>query len=130
MGDRIVYTIKQADGLSLNLYSHWGGYERFTSLANALEVSRPRWSDEPYAARIIVSQLVNTEWGEETGYGLWASKEDGSYYGGDHPDITIDIPNKLINDETGTHTFEQFIAFHGVHLTEQVQRLGPLAKGV
>ena len=120
MGDRIVYTIKQADGLSLNLYSHWGGYERFTSLANALEVSRPRWSDEPYAARIIVSQLVNTEWGEETGYGLLASKEDGSYYGGDHPDITIDIPNKLINDETGTHTFEQFIAFHGVHLTEQV----------
>lgn len=112
MGDRIVYTIKQADGLSLNLYSHWGGYDRFLDLARALQAAQPRWTDENYAARIIVSQLIGEQWGSETGFGLWASKEDG-HYGGDHQDIVIDIPNKTITDETGTHTFEQFIMYHG-----------------
>lgn len=120
MGDRIVYSIKQADGLSLNLYSHWGGYGRFENLANALKEAKPRWSDESYASRIIVSQLIGDSAFSETGFGLWASKEDVLFSGGDHPDITIDIPNKLVSDETGTHTFEQFIAFHGVGLTEQV----------
>lgn len=114
MGDRIVFSIKQADGVSLNLYSHWGGYERFVALADALKAAEPRWSDESYAARIIISQLIGDQWESETGFGLWASKEEGSYYGGDHPDITIDIPNKTVNDETGAHTFEQFIAFHGI----------------
>lgn len=113
MGDRIVYSIKQADGLSLNLYSHWGGSGRFVDLANALKAAEPRWDDESYAARIIISNLINSGWDSETGFGLWASNEEGAYYGGDHQDITIDIPNKTVNDETGTHTFEQFIAFHG-----------------
>ncbi len=112
MGDRIVYTIKQDSNLSLNLYSHWGGYDRFTSLANALNAARPRWDDSSYGARIIVSQLIGDQWAEETGFGLWASSEDGDY-GGDHPDITIDFINKTVTDETGTHTFEQFIAYHG-----------------
>lgn len=111
MGDRIVYTIKQDDKLSLNLYSHWGGYDRFISLASALQAAQPRWNDSSYAARIIVSQLIGTNWNEETGFGLWASDEDGMY-GGDHPDITIDLVNKTVRDETGTHTFEQFINYH------------------
>lgn len=113
MGDRIVYTIKQDKDLSLNLYSHWGGYDRFENLANALQAAQPRWDDSAYAARIIVSQLIGDQWAEETGFGLWASTEGGSY-GGDHPDITIDLVYKTISDETGTHTFEQFIAYHGM----------------
>lgn len=115
MGDRIVFSIKQADNMSLNLYSHWGGYERFVNLAKALKAAEPRWSDESYAARIIVSQLVGDQWENETGFGLWASSDDVPSYGGDHPDITIDIPNKTVSDETGIHTFEQFIAFHGLN---------------
>jgi hypothetical protein len=95
MGDRIVYTIEQSDGLTLNLYSHWGGYERFSSLANALNAARPRWTDSSYCARIIVSQLIGDQWNDETGFGLWASNESGAY-GGDHPDITIDMVNKTV----------------------------------
>jgi hypothetical protein len=113
MGDRIVFTIKQDEDLSVNLYSHWGGYERFVNLARALEAARPRWNDESYCIRIIVSQLIGDQWGEETGFGLWASKEDGMY-GGDHPDITIDLINKTVSDETGTHSFDNFISYHGV----------------
>ena len=116
MGDRIVYTIKQDKDLSVNLYSHWGGYDRFAALANALQAAEPRWNDTAYATRIIVSQLIGDSWGEETGFGLWASNSEGAY-GGDHPDITIDLINKTVEDETGSHTFEQFIAYHKAFMT-------------
>ena len=111
MGDRIVYTIRQDKDLSLNLYSHWGGYDRFVTLANALHAAKPRWDDSSYAARIIVSQIVGDQWAEETGFGLWASTEHGMY-GGDHPDIVIDLVNKTVQDETGSHSFESFINYH------------------
>jgi len=116
MGDRIVYTIKQDSELSLNLYSHWGGYDRFEALAKAISAAQPRWNDTSYAARIIVSQLIGDQWAEETGFGLWASTEHGMY-GGDHPDIVIDLVNKTVEDETGIHSFEQFINYHGIPLT-------------
>jgi len=119
MGDRIVFSIKQDKDLSINLYSHWGGYGRFEDLARALRAAEPRWNDSAYASRIIVSQLVGDQWDQELGFGLWASSSDGDY-GGDHPDITIDLVNKTVSDETGTHTFDQFINYHGVVVsTEQ-----------
>jgi hypothetical protein len=113
MGDRIVYTIKQEEDLSVNLYSHWGGYDRFVNLASALRAAEPRWNDPSYATRIIVSQLIGDNWKDETGFGLWASKEQGSY-GGDHPDITVDLVNKTVEDETGIHTFESFVEYHSM----------------
>ena len=111
MGDRIVYSIKQDEDLSVNLYSHWGGYDRFINLASALRAAEPRWNDSSYATRIIVSQLIGDQWADETGFGLWASNGEGMY-GGDHPDITIDLVNKTVIDETGTHSFESFINYH------------------
>lgn len=121
MGDRIVYSIKQDQDLSINLYSHWGGYDRFVTLARALQAAEPRWNDSSYATRIITSQIIGDQWNDEHGFGLWASTEHGDY-GGDHPDITVDLVNKTVSDETGTHTFEAFIAYHGMPaevLTEQ-----------
>ncbi len=112
MGDRIVYTIKQDKELSVNLYSHWGGYDRFITLARALQAAEPRWNDTSYATRIIVSQLIGDQWTEETGFGLWASNGNGMDYGGDHPDITIDLINKTVEDETGIHEFTDFINYH------------------
>jgi hypothetical protein len=111
MGDRVVYSIKQDKNLSVNLYSHWGGYDRFTALANALHAAMPRWNDTSYATRIIVSQLIGDQWNQELGFGLWASDSSGAY-GGDHPDIIIDLINKTVEDETGIHDFESFITYH------------------
>lgn len=113
MGDRIVYTIKQEEDLSVNLYSHWGGYDRFVNLASALRAAEPRWNDTSYATRIIVSQLIGDSWKDETGFGLWASNSSGEY-GGDHPDITIDLINKTVEDETGIHTFQSFVEYHSM----------------
>jgi len=116
MGDRIVYTLKQSDTYAVYLYSHWGGSERYQSLAYALEKARARWSDETYAARIIVSNLIGPEWDSETGYGLWAGNGSGDMYGGDYPDIVIDLLKQTVEDETGTHSFEEFIKYHGAVL--------------
>jgi hypothetical protein len=117
MGDRIVYSISQDSDLSINLYSHWGGYGRFELLANALEKARPRWDDTSYATRIIVSQLIGEGWNDETGFGLWASSNEHGHYGGDHPDIVINLINKTVEDETGTHSFDSFISYHSSEVT-------------
>lgn len=119
MGDRVVYTIKQDNELSVNLYSHWGGYGRFENLARALQAAEPRWNDTAYGTRIILSQLIGDEWNQELGFGIWASGSSGEY-GGDHPDIIIDLINKTVEDETGIHSFEAFIAYHGADLTAKV----------
>ena len=91
--------------------SHWGGYDRFTNLARALKAAEPRWHDGSYATRIIISQLIGDNWNQELGFGLWASGSQGDY-GGDHPDIIIDLINKTVEDETGTHDFDSFINYH------------------
>jgi hypothetical protein len=116
MGDRIVYTIKQDQDLSLNLYSHWGGYGRFEALAAAIQAAKPRWNDTSYCARIIISQLIGDQWNSETGFGLWASNGDG-FWGGDHPDITVNMVDNTVEDETGIHTFEEFVNYHGAAVT-------------
>ena len=116
MGDRIVYVIRQDKNLSVNLYSHWQGYDRFNALAKAIKAAEPRWDDYTYCTRIIVSQLIGDEWAEETGFGLWASTDHG-LYGGDHPDIVIDLIDKTVTDETGTHSFESFINYHAAPVT-------------
>ena len=116
MGDRIVYTIKQSDGYAINLYSHWGGTERYYALAHALEKARNRWTDETYAARIIVSNLIGPDWDEETGFGLWAGNGNAAIIAGDHPDIIIDLTDNTVRDETGTHEFDEFVSYHAADL--------------
>lgn len=118
MGDRIVYTIKQSDGYAINLYSHWGGFDRYKALAFALDKARPRWTDETYCSRIIVSNLIGPDWSEETGFGLWAGNGQGEILAGDYPDIIIDLTDNTVNDETGKHEFDEFINYHGTKLTE------------
>jgi len=70
MGDRANFGFKQSNGETIVLYGHWAGYEMLKQLANAIEAARPRWTDESYATRIAVSQLVGDSWNSETGWGL------------------------------------------------------------
>jgi len=52
------------------LYGHWAGHNMLSNLADAIIASRPRWTDESYATRIAISQLVGDQWNMETGWGL------------------------------------------------------------
>lgn len=70
MGDRANFGFKDRKGDTIFLYGHWAGHQMLQNLADAVQIAHPRWSDESYATRICISQLVNEEWASETGWGL------------------------------------------------------------
>jgi len=70
MGDRANFGFKDSKGDTIFLYGHWAGHGMLERLANAVEAARPRWTDESYATRICVSQMINEDWKSETGWGL------------------------------------------------------------
>jgi hypothetical protein len=112
VGDRIVYTIKQDKNLSVNLYSHWGGYDRFARPLLMHYMQQCHGGMTHHMQPVLsYPNLIGDKWDEELGFGLWASNSHGDY-GGDHPDITIDLINKTVEDETGIHSFESFITYH------------------
>lgn len=75
MGDRANFGFR-ADSESpvVVLYAHWGGYEMMRNLAHAIETARPRWTDEGYATRISISQLIGEEWNQEYSYGIYVNE--------------------------------------------------------
>jgi hypothetical protein len=70
MGDRANFGFTDSKGDTLYLYGHWAGYQMLANLATAVEAARGRWTDESYATRICVSQLIGAQWPQETGWGL------------------------------------------------------------
>ena len=70
MGDRATFVFEQEDGNAIYLYGHWAGEGMMANLATAIDKASVRWSDEPYATRICISQMIGNEWNQETGWGL------------------------------------------------------------
>ena len=70
MGDRATFVIEQADGNAIYLYGHWAGDGMMDRLATAIDKARPRWSDETYATRICISQIIGDQWDQEYSWGL------------------------------------------------------------
>lgn len=70
MGDRANFGFKQSNDETIVLYGHWAGHDMLSNLAEAVEKARPRWTDESYATRIVISNLVGEQWHETTGWGL------------------------------------------------------------
>jgi hypothetical protein len=118
MGDRSVIGIRTSGESTLYLYSHWGGAEQGQDLASALLAAQPRWGDDWYATRIVVSQIIGNQWDKETGYGLSVGEFP-------HPDYDyiyeVDWDTKMVHkvyldeygskiSETDDYTFDRFIA--------------------
>ena len=91
MGDRANFGFKQSNDNTIFLYGHWAGHGMLERLANAVEAARPRWTDESYATRICVSQIVGEDWKAETGWGLSVNR----ILDNEHKIPVIDWPNKL-----------------------------------
>lgn len=70
MGDRANFVFVDSNAETIVLYGHWAGYGMLEKLANAVAKAMPRWSDESYATRIAISQMVGEEWQSELGWGL------------------------------------------------------------
>lgn len=112
MGSRTNFQLKDEKG-SVWLYSHWGGDSKMNDLAAAIETAEPRWDDITYAMRIVVSQLVGSDWNSETGFGL------SSYEAGEesYEPVCVDFTNKTVSSDTFNLTFRSFINVYGKHLT-------------
>jgi len=70
MGDRANFGFKDRKGDTVFLYGHWAGHNMLQNLADAVQIAHPRWTDESYATRICISQMIGKDWGQETGWGI------------------------------------------------------------
>jgi len=112
MGARTNFELKDSQG-SVWLYSHWGGETKRTDLANALAKAEPRWNDITYGMRIVVSQLIGSEWDSETGYGI------SSYEAGEegYEPVCVDFINKIVSFGDEEYLFAGFVERFANHLT-------------
>jgi hypothetical protein len=110
MGARINFVLKvyPKEQAHVTLYSHWGETSWREDLALALSKAEPRWTDQNYAARIVVSQLIGDQWDKETGYGLFTSV-DGEDLG--DTTVVVDFTNQTVDDTGNEHSFGAFIEY-------------------
>ncbi len=109
MGARINYIFKESDNRpAVVLYSHWGETEWQRDLAMALEHSKPRWIDDSYATRMMISYLIQDSVLEETGFGIYAV--NGPNYELHETTVVIDFTNKTIY-EVGSDVHVRWNAF-------------------
>jgi len=109
MGARINYIFKNSlTQPSVVLYSHWGETEWQRDLAMALEHSKPRWIDDSYATRMMISYLIQDSVLEETGFGIYAMQ--GPDYEVFDFTVVVDFVNKTIY-ELGSDVHVRWNAF-------------------
>jgi hypothetical protein len=107
MGARTNFELRDSKG-SVWLYSHWGGDSKVADLQNALAKAEPRWDDFSYAMRIVVSQLIGTDWESETGYGL-SSYESGEE---SYDPIVVDFHGQIVTYQDIDYSFPGFLLKH------------------
>ncbi len=121
MGDRGNIVIRQGDTPANDVwfYTHWRGSEIGEVVKEAL-ARKQRWDDASYLARIVFDTL-NSDHGEETGFGISTQIGDN-----EHTIIVVDVPKQQVwfIEESELHDnrippdwkarepvgFEQFIA--------------------
>ena len=109
MGARINYIFKNSlTQPSVVLYSHWGETEWQRDLAMALEHSKPRWIDDSYATRMMISYLIQDCVLEETGFGIYAMQ--GPDYEMFDFTVVVDFVNNTIY-ELGSDVHVRWNAF-------------------
>ena len=112
MGARCTFVFKQAEDQAVALYSHWGEDSMYIDLAGALSHAKPRieLGDPSYATRMAISYLLQDELLSETGFGIYACNPNDLGFM-DHP-VIIDLVNRTVHDDTGTHSIDEFVAYH------------------
>jgi hypothetical protein len=100
MGARIHYVFKDVeDEASVVLYSHWGEGEWQRDIAMALQHSKPRWSDNAYFNRMMISYLMQDSILEDTGFGIYAVT--GTNFDLGDTTVIIDVSKETIIDDNG-----------------------------
>ena len=112
MGARCTFVFKQSEEQAVALYSHWGEDSMYQDLAGALRHAKSRidMPDVSYATRMAISYLLQDDILSETGYGIYAVNPNDLGFM-DHP-VIIDLVNRNVEDDTGIHSIDDFIAYH------------------
>ena len=111
MGARCTFVFKTSEDHAVALYSHWGEDSMYPDLAAALEHARPRWDDESYATRMVISHLLQHNILDETGFGIYGvDPSDQAFM--DHP-ITIDFTDNTVGEGEEWHSFEELVNYPG-----------------
>lgn len=115
MGARTNFELQDSKG-SVWLYSHWGGDSKVQDLAEALYHAGPRWGDDSYAMRIVVSRLIGEAWSGETGYGI------GSYEFGEESylPISVHFPSRTVSYDNELYSFVEFVAKYYLKTDEHI----------
>jgi hypothetical protein len=111
MGARVNFVFKtELDKPNIVLYSHWGETTWRFDLAMAIEKSKSRLNleDTSYATRIMISQLIGSDWDSETGFGIYLADENTMY---DSEVVEIDMINQKVNDSGNWHSFNSFVEY-------------------
>ena len=112
MGARCTFIFKQSEDLAVALYSHWGEYDMYTDLAQALQHAAPRKGDKEYYTRMAISYLLKDSILDETGYGLYACNPNTALDYMDHS-ILIDLTNNTISHDDVNHKdIDSFINYN------------------
>jgi len=74
MGDRANFGFRDHKGDIVFLYGHWAGHQMLGHLAEAVSAAEPRWTDESYATRICISNLIGESWQPLTGWGIYINQ--------------------------------------------------------
>jgi hypothetical protein len=124
MGDRANIKIKERNGNSIYVYTHWEGREWPVKLQDALKAGKRRWDDDQYLQRFIITEVCKGA-EDETGYGVTSFRCDN-----EHDVMELDTVEKKVrklsadgwfDDEWNPKiihewTYEEFIA---ANLTEE-----------
>ena len=111
MGARCTFIFKQKEDLAVALYSHWGEYDMYTDLAQALKHAAVRKGDNEYYVRMAISYLIQDSILEETGFGIYACNPNDLGFA-DHP-ILIDLTDNTISHDGVDHKdIDSFINYN------------------
>lgn len=108
MGARTNFHFKTEEGM-LTLYSHWGGDSKDVDLAMALQKAKPRFGDTGYALRIVISQLIGSDWDSETGFGIYVGPEGGEE---EYHYTMVDFTTNTVIDTNSSHTIDEYINYY------------------
>jgi len=120
MGARINYIFKNSEPAIgepysyVVLYSHWGEDNWEQDIAIALDHARPRWGDESYLTRMVISYLIKDQLLDQHGFGIYAIN-DITHDLGDTT-VIVDINQETIIDGDKKLDWDLFIQLHAPHL--------------
>ena len=117
MGDRSNIVVQEHNGNRIWLYGHWMGSDSINVTRDVL-AKRDRWSDSPYLARMLFSEMTKGAIDLTTGYGISTTMCDNEY-----PIIVLDVEtqtawledtdwnelNRTINKLTEPIPFDHFL---------------------